>query len=57
MSGVGAKGDHCTTTTLWSIVHPHLLYYARSPVPLEKYNILHKILIIVAWFYRNIYDT
>jgi len=37
MSGVGEQGDPCTAT----IVRPHLLYSASSPVLLTKYNTLH----------------
>jgi hypothetical protein len=29
---VGAQGDPCTVTILWSIVFPHLLYSASSPL-------------------------
>jgi hypothetical protein len=32
--GVGIQGDSCTVTIFWSIVHPHLLYSASSPVRL-----------------------
>jgi hypothetical protein len=41
MNGVGAQGDPCIATILWSIVRPHLLYSASSPAPLTKYSILH----------------
>jgi hypothetical protein len=50
MSGVGAQGDPCTATILWSVVRPHPLYSTNSPVPLTKYIILH----IVAWFHKNV---
>jgi hypothetical protein len=38
---VGAQGDPCIATIFWSVVHPHLLYSASSPIPLTKYSILH----------------
>jgi hypothetical protein len=44
MSGVGTQGDPYTATIFWSIVRPHLLYSASSPVRLAKYSILHKII-------------
>jgi len=40
MSDVGAQGDPCTATVFFSIVRPHLLYSASSPVPVTKYIIL-----------------
>jgi hypothetical protein len=42
MRRVGAQGDPCTATSLWSVVRSHiLLYSASSSVPLTKYSILH----------------
>jgi hypothetical protein len=42
MNEVGAQGDPCAATVLWSVVRPHLLYSASSPVPLIKYSIFHR---------------
>jgi hypothetical protein len=38
ISRVGSQSDPCTATIFWSIVRPHMLYSASSPVPLTKYS-------------------
>jgi hypothetical protein len=56
MSGVSARGDPCAATSFWSIVLPHLIYYASSPIPLTKYSVLtEQNHLIVAWFHKNVH--
>jgi hypothetical protein len=33
---VGAQGNPCSATILWSIVRPHLLYSTSSLIPLRQ---------------------
>jgi hypothetical protein len=40
MRGVGAQGDPCTATIIWSIVHLHVLYSASSSILLTEYIVL-----------------
>jgi hypothetical protein len=58
LSGVGIQVDPCTATIFWSIVHPHLLYSASSPVPLTKHSILRNRIswhsLIVVWFHKYV---
>jgi hypothetical protein len=37
---VGAQDDPYTTTVFLSVVCPHVLYSASSPLPLTKYSIV-----------------
>jgi hypothetical protein len=39
-SPVGAQDDPYTTTVILSVVCPHVLYSASSPLPLTKYSIV-----------------
>jgi hypothetical protein len=39
-SAVGAQDDPYTTTVILSVVCPHVLYSASSPLPLTKYSIV-----------------
>jgi hypothetical protein len=41
MNVMDAQGDPCTGTIFWSIVPPHLLYSASSPLPLTTQCILY----------------
>jgi hypothetical protein len=47
VSGVSTQGDLCTATVFSSIVYPHLLYPASSPV--------QRNLILIAAFYFGAY--
>jgi hypothetical protein len=41
-SGAGTQGNPCIAIIFWYILRPRLLYSSSNPIPLKKYNILHK---------------
>jgi hypothetical protein len=51
-SSVGQLVDPCTTTILWTIARPHLLYSSNSPVPLSSTALSQRFSIIHAWFHK-----